>query len=176
MIFSLYYQSMNRITRFLREKLGGQTMISCLIAGALVALCGYLVPLSMFSGEHQLEPLIHGWETASVTTLVLSALVKLFLVNACINFGWKGGSIFPIIYCGALLGYAFALLTGMDGAFAVAILTSALYAYQMRKPLTVAAVLLLCFPVTYILPIIVSAFAASKIPSPFTPKRASEKG
>ena len=76
-------------------------------------------------------------------------------------------SIFPIIFSGALLGYTFALIVGMDGAFAVAMLVSAMYAYIMRKPVAVVMILLLCFPVTYIIPIAVSAIIASKIPTPF---------
>ena len=175
-VAALYYQVIARFTRFLRGKLGDRPIISCLIAGAVVAVCGYLVPLSMFSGEHQLETLIYGWENMTIPVMVLSAAVKLFLINACISFGWKGGNIFPIIYSAALLGYSFALLTGMDGAFAVAILTASLYAYIMRKPVTVVAVLLLCFPVTYILPLLVSAFVASRIPSPFAPKGKGDAG
>ena len=124
----------------------------------------------MFSGEQQLDPLIESWQDGSHQIMILSAIIKLALVSVCINFGWKGGSIFPIIFSGALLGYTFAMIVGMDGAFAVAILTASLYAYSMRKPVTVIMVLLICFPVTYIIPIAVSAFIAGNIPSPFTQK------
>ena len=115
----------------------------------------------------RLEELIAGWQQTSPAVMILTAIVKLALVSFCISFGWRGGSIFPIIFSDALLGYTFALIVGMDGAFAVAMLVSAMYAYIMRKPVAVVMILLLCFPVTYIIPIAVSAIIASKIPTPF---------
>ena len=76
-----------------------------------------------------------------------------------------------MIYAGVAVGYAFALATGMenaasvlDGGFAVAMTVSAMCGYIMRKPLMVVAVLLLCFPVTYIIPIAAAAFVASRVP------------
>ena len=166
-IACLYYQSLAALMRFLGKKIASHRIVSCLIAGVAVAVCGWFIPLSMFSGEHQLEDLIAGYGDLTIPVLAISAAAKLFLVSVCINFGWKGGNIFPIIYSSALLGYDFAAITGMDGTFAVAILTASFYAYLMRKPVTVMAILLLCFPVTYIIPIGISAFLASKIPSPF---------
>ena len=169
-IFALYYLSVEKITHILGEKLSSYPVISALIAGVCVAFAGTFFPLSMFSGEQQLDPLIESWQDGSPQIMILSAIIKLALVSVCINFGWKGGSIFPIIFSGALLGYTFAMIVGMDGAFAVAILTASLYAYSMRKPVTVIMVLLICFPVTYIIPIAVSAFIAGNIPSPFNRK------
>ena len=139
--FSLYYQYIDKLTKLLRKKLGDHAMISSLIAAVCVALCGYFLPLTMFSGEDELRNLIDEWPFDPVQGMILSALVKLFLVNICINFGWKGGNIFPIIFCGALLGYSFAMLSGMDGSFAVAVIAASLYGYYVRKPLTVIAVL-----------------------------------
>ena len=127
--------------------------------------------MTMFSGEHQLSELIEEWQAASPIELILTAILKLVLVSICISFGWRGGSIFPIIFSGACAGYAFALIAGMDGAFAAAVVISSLYAYQMRKPVAVIMILLLCFPVTYIVPIGVSAFIAARIPSPFARRK-----
>ncbi|MCF0141602.1 MAG: chloride channel protein [Mogibacterium sp.] len=166
-VFALYYAGVEKITHILGEKLSSRPVTRAMIAGACVAVAGTFLPLSMFSGEHQMAPLIEGWQTGSPQIMVLSAVVKLALVSICINFGWKGGSIFPIIFSGALLGYTFALIVGMDGAFAVAVLTAALYAYVMRQPVTVVMVLLLCFPVTYIIPLAVSALIAGNLPNPF---------
>ena len=166
LVFSLYYQYVDKLMGLLRKKLGGHAMISSLIAAGSVALCGHFLPMTMFSGEDELKHLIDEWQFDSVQVMILSAIVKLLMVSICINFGWRGGNIFPIIFCSALLGYSFATITGMDGAFAVAVVAASLYAYYMRKPATVIAVLLLCFPITYILPIGISAIIASKIPTP----------
>ncbi len=177
-ILALYFQGVALFVRKLAGKMVREAsrvstrsvLIRCLIPGVLIAFCGYFVPLSMFSGEHQLPQLMEDWTTMSVAVLIISAVLKLFMVNLCIGFGWKGGSIFPIISGGAMAGYAFALIVGMDGAFAVAILVAALYAYISRKPAATIAILLLCFPVTYILPLTAAAIVAAKIPSPFKRK------
>ena len=166
-VFALFYLTMQKLTRNLADKLSGHFFICSFIAAAAVAVAGAFLPMAMFSGEHDLKVLIDSWQSTSPTVMILTAIVKLMLVSLCINFGWRGGSIFPIIFSGALLGYTFALIVGMDGAFAVAMLVSSMYAYIMRKPVAVVMILLLCFPVTYIFPIAVCAGLASIIPTPF---------
>ena len=146
-------------------------IVSAAAAGVLLGVIGHFIPESMFSGEHQMAELIEKWTEYSAWILILAAAAKMLLVNVCINFGWRGGNIFPMIYAGVAVGYAFALATGMenaasvlDGGFAVAMTVSAMCGYIMRKPLMVVAVLLLCFPVTYIIPIAAAAFVASRVP------------
>ena len=157
---------LGRFSAFIGRRLAGYRVISCLIAGAVLGITGYFLPLSMFSGEHDMAAMIDQWQAYPVLLLIMSALAKVFLVNICIGLGWRGGSIFPIIFSGTAVGFAVAALTGIEGAFAVAAVTASLCGYTMRKPVTVIAVLLLCFPVTYIIPLGVAAFIASKIPVP----------
>lgn len=166
MIFGLLYMAVDRITEAIGKRLLNYRIISCMIAGVAVAVMGYFLPLTMFSGEHQMGELMVQWHDYSPMVLILSAIGKILLVNLCINLGWRGGNIFPLIFAGTTVGYAMAAVVGMDGALAVAVTVAALYAYIMRKPFTVAAVLLLCFPVTYIIPVLVSAFIASRVPVP----------
>ncbi|MGX8774004.1 MAG: chloride channel protein, partial [Bacillota bacterium] len=166
-IFALFYLTAEKLTRAIAGKLSGHHFICSFIAAAGLAVAGAFLPMSMFSGEHQLKELITGWQSVSPAEMILTAIVKLVLVSLCINCGWRGGSIFPIVFSGSLLGYTFALVVGMDGAFAVAMLVSSMYAYIMRKPIAVVMILLLCFPITYFLPIAVCAIISSKIPTPF---------
>lgn len=165
-LFGLFYMAVDKLTAVIGKQLLSHRVISCMLAGAAVAVMGHYLPLSMFSGEHQMGDLMNEWQTYSVAVLLLSAIGKIVLVNFCINLGWRGGNIFPMIFAGVTVGYAVAAVVGMDGSIAVAVAAAAMYAYIMRKPLTVAAVLLLCFPVTYIIPILAASFVASKIPAP----------
>lgn len=98
-------------------------------------------------------------------------MLKLLLVNLCINLGWKGGHIFPVIFSGVSAGYAMAMILGIEPVFAVAVTTAALCGYIMRKPVMVIGVLLLCFPVTMIIPLAAAAYIGSIIPTPFSEKR-----
>lgn len=143
-------------------------VLAGMAAGLVLAVAGYFFPLSMFSGEQDMHILMSQWQEYSVWILLFTALVKLFLVNFCIRLGWRGGSIFPIIFAGTALGYTVAALAGADGTFAVAVTVAALYASIVKKPLTVIAVLLLCFPLSYIVPVGAAAFLAARIPSLFS--------
>lgn len=56
---------------------------------------------------------------------------------------------------------------GIEPVFAVAVTTAALCGYIMRKPVMVIGVLLLCFPVTVIIPLAAAAYLGSIIPVPW---------
>lgn len=165
-VFGLFYLTVNWLTECIGRKLLQYRVISCMAAGAIVAATGYFLPLTMFSGEHQMGEMIENWHEISAAVLIASAIGKIFLVNVCISLGWKGGNIFPLIFSGVAVGYAVASVVGMEGTIAVAVTVAALYAYIMRKPLTVTCVLLLCFPIVYAVPIFAAAFITSKVPVP----------
>ena len=165
-VLALWYILTRSVMKKAACLFGEHDILRCVCAGVLLAAAGFFVPLGMFSGEQQLTGLVQYPQTYAVSILVVSAFMKIFLVNSCIELGWRGGNIFPMIFSGAMAGYAFAALTGADGAFAAAVVIAAFYSYIMRKPAAVTCILLLCFPVTYIIPVAVSAFVAAKIPAP----------
>lgn len=160
----MFYLLMNRITSFFGQKMIKYRVASCVLAGLFLASMGTFLPWTMFSGEHQMGEMMEVWREQGFVILFLTTMGKLIIVNLCINLGWKGGNIFPIIFAGLCMGYALALLTGAEPIFAVAVCVSGLCGYIMRKPLTVIAVLLLCFPVTIILPVAAAAYVSSLVP------------
>ena len=169
------------MTATFAECLEKYPIVAAVIAGALLGLVGYFVPETMFSGESGLHELLTTWNGYSAGALFGIALLKGMVSTLCINFGWRGGNIFPIIYMGAAAGYAFALAVNMsdgnamlDGGFAVALVLAAMYGFLSQKPVTVVAVLLLCFPVTYVLPIAVAAFVSAKVSQWFSRWRSRE--
>lgn len=165
-LFGLYYLLMRYMTRSIGGLLEKHRVTSCVIAGVVVAIVTSLAPFTAFSGEEGISKLMENWQAVSPAVLVAAAVLKLFTVNVCVDLGWRGGSIFPLIFSGVAAGYAFASLAGMDGAFAVAVFCAGIYSYVNRKPVSVIMILLMCFPVTYILPIAAASFAASFIPAP----------
>lgn len=166
-ILGLIYCSFEKITRKCAAKIEDKRILSCLIAAVVLAFAGFWLPETMFSGEDALGDLIVNWDMQSPKTLMLIALVKLLLVNVCISFGWRGGHIFPVLYSGASAAFSLALLVGADGTFAAAILMSAMHSYIGRKPVMTVAIMALCFPLTYLPPMLIAAIVARKIPSPF---------
>ena len=168
-ILAFFYCSFEWIAQKLASLVKKTRILSCLIAGLSVAIIGYFVPGTMFSGEHELGDLITNWQSYSPRTLVIIGLFKLILVSLCICFGWKGGNIFPILFSGTAVAYAFAIIVGIDGVFVSAVLLAGLHAYIGRKPITTVAILLLCFPPIYLPIMLISAIIAGKIPTPFNP-------
>lgn len=166
----LVYVTANKITLLIGNKLIKRRILSCMLAGLLLAIIGLAFPWTMFSGEHQMGVLMDVWEEEGALNLILITFMKLILVNICINLGWKGGSIFPIIFSGVALGFAMAMIIGIEPVFAVAVVTAVLCGYIMRKPIMVIGVLLLCFPVTIIIPMTAAAYLGSLIPVPFAKK------
>ena len=166
-VLALIYNGAELVTGKLADKIKDKRILSCLIAGISVAIVGFFFPNAMFSGEHQLGELISDWQSAEAFNLVTTAVIKLLLVNICLSFGIRGGSIFPMIFSASAAGFGIALLLGVDGSVAAALVLASMYAYISRKPLVTVAILLLCFPITYIIPIFLTAFVASKIPTPF---------
>lgn len=168
MLMALLYAAFNGLSEKLAVLLEGRAILAAVLAGALLGLVGFFLPETMFSGETGLHSLLGEWRSYTTGALLLIAVLKGLLSTLCINLGWRGGNIFPIIYMGAAAGYAFALAvnaggSALDGSFAVALVLAAMYGFLSQKPVTVLAVLLLCFPVTYILPIAVAAFVSAKL-------------
>lgn len=160
------YAAANWITEKLGNRIIRHRIISCMLAGLILAVIGLIFPWTMFSGEHQMGELMEVWQNETVVGLIMTAIMKLILVNCCINLGWKGGSIFPVVFSGVSIGYALAMIIGTEPVFAVAVCTAALCGFIMRKPLMVIGVLLLCFPVTVIIPVAGAAYIGTLIPLP----------
>ena len=74
------------------------------LTGVILGFSLWALPLSVFSGENQLKPLVLGAWSLSTGMLLLSALFKLLLVGLCLETGWKGGQFFPVILASSALG------------------------------------------------------------------------
>ncbi|MGL4484649.1 MAG: chloride channel protein, partial [Anaerovoracaceae bacterium] len=159
-----FYNTCQLVFSKVAGKIADKRILSCIIAGCAVALLGLLIPFTMFSGEHDMGEMIKEWSSYSWGILILICFAKLLLTNICISFGWRGGNIFPIIFGSMTLGFAMTALTGVTYEFAVAVVVASTCGYIMKKPIVVAALLLLCFPVTIIIPIGIAACLGSVVP------------
>lgn len=165
---AILYAVFDKLTMTIGRILYKHQIISCAITGILLGIAGHFCASGRFSGEAQMENLIESWQSFTVITLLIMGLVKLLMVNICINMGWKGGTIFPMIYSAVAIGYACAALIGtvsstctIEGTFAVAVVAASMLGFLMRKPVTVVAVLLLCFPLTFLPALIITSFLSS---------------
>lgn len=88
----------------------GSPVLQILLGSLLFAVLASLFPLLRFSGHeelyHALEYGIHG----NVVELLLLGVLKVVALSLCLASGWKGVAIFPLIFAGASVGAASALL------------------------------------------------------------------
>ena len=120
------------------------------ICGLVIGAMGLALPSVLFSGEEQMARLIEDGSGADAWRLIGLCLLKLVLTAFCLRFGMKGGHFFPMIFACACMGFALAGLVFSAPAghevFAAGMVTAAALGAQMKKPLAVSALALLCFP------------------------------
>lgn len=142
------------------------SFLSVLLGGLILGIMGTLIPLTMFSGEEQIALMAESYKKFAPSMLILIGVAKLFLTNFCIYSGWKGGNFFPMIFSGVAIGYGVSMIFSTSTTMTVAAITAALLAVNLRKPVAVSLLLLLCFPVRVIPWLILASFAAANIPLP----------
>lgn len=156
-LYKLFAKGAAALARPLAEK----RVLSCLTAGFFVSLLGLWNLDNLFSGGGRLLSLAASWQQLPMTLLFLTAVTKLLTTALCLAFGWKGGSIFPIVYSAVSLGYGLAAVTGVLPLFAITATTAAACGYLSKRPLLSAAIMLLCFPIRVIVPMLIAAAAGA---------------
>lgn len=160
------YFLFKKLTFSLEQKFKKYTIIRGSVGGLLLGISGTILPLTMFSGEHQMGVVISEAETIGAVMLIVIAVVKLLLTNICIDSGLKGGHFFPIIFCGISIGCAMSLILGIDIVFSASIVTTALVGHTLKKPLATVLLLMIVFPVKLIPIMLFTAIAAKFIETP----------
>ena len=160
-LFYVFKKLTSVYRRFLRKLI----ILRAVIGGLLLGIAGTFLPLTMFSGEHQMEEVFAGMKAIGALTLLLVAVVKLLLTNVCIDSGLKGGHFFPVIFSGICIGCSLSILFGISAVFCAAMVTTALVAHTLKKPLATVLLLMIVFPPVYIPFMLAAAFISVMIPT-----------
>ena len=160
------FLAFGKVTKVASDILEEQVIIRTVICGIILGTIGIFVPYALFSGEHQLGELIGTWGGMTGVFLILTGVAKLFVTPLCVNLGWVGGNIFPLIFAGVSIGYGLSVITGWDAILCVTVMAASICSAVMRKPIIVIAVLFLCFPIKDIPFLLVGAYLAAAIPVP----------
>lgn len=162
----ILYFIFKRLVQFTVRPLKKQIILRAVLCGIILGTIGMVLPFVMFSGEHQMSRIMEVWQEMGFFLLFTTGLVKLLMGNICTEMGWRGGNIFPVIFSGVSIGFAFASFLPIDPIFCVAVVTAAVTSAIMRKPLAVILLLLICFPVNGIIPMAIGAVIGGAIPIP----------
>ena len=155
-----------KLTSVLKGRLEKYIILRAAAGGLLLGIAGTFLPLTMFSGEHQIGVVMEGMKNIGAVMLLAVAIIKLLLTNICISSGLKGGHFFPVIFCGICIGAAFSLFTGVDMIFCMCVATTGLVGFTMKKPIATVLLLMIIFPPRYIPVMLFAAAAARFIPLP----------
>lgn len=150
----------------LDARLGDHPVAKPFATGLILGILAVPLPYVLFPGETQSFELMRNWASVSGAVLVATGLLKCVATPLCINFGWRGGHFFPVIFAGIALGYGIASIGGFEPMFCVAITTATLVAGVQRKALVAIAMLLLCFPVQSIPWIGIACIVGASLPLP----------
>lgn len=147
-----FFEACEHISKSVAGKI--PAIIKEVLCGILIGIMGLAVPMVLFSGEEQMAELMEEPGAYVPLFLIGICLLKLVMTVFCINFGMKGGHFFPVIFACTCMGYGVAGLIFSDPAphvvFAAGIVTATMLGAQLKKPLAVAMLLLLCFPYRFI--------------------------
>ena len=160
------YYIFRRLTHLYESRLKKLTVTRAVIGGLLLGISGTFLPLTMFSGEHQISIIQESAVQIGAVMLLVIAGVKLLLTNICISSGLKGGHFFPVIFCGICIGAAISLFTGVDMIFCMCVATTGLVGFTLKKPVATVLLLMIVFPPRYIPVMLFAAAAARFIPLP----------
>jgi len=105
-LFKFIFQSVTRLVK----PLDRNPLLKPMIGGLIFGLVGAWLPLTLHSGEAELETILVEGAQIGAAMLVLLAVVKLFTLSVCLGSGFPGGFVFPLFFSAGALGYAINLL------------------------------------------------------------------
>ena len=166
LLLYLFFELSEKLSALIAKRI--PTVLRGLLGGILIGVCGMLLPIVLFSGEEEMGALPDTFTTYAPLALIGIAMLKCLITTVSIQTGFRGGHFFPLIFACVCLGFGIAMLifgsnAGSHVVFAAAIVTATTLGIQLKKPLAVAMLLLLMFPVRIILLILLAATVGSLI-------------
>lgn len=165
-VAGLFYSLVEKAVSSAFGFFGNHAVLKGIVGGVLLGISGVFLPLTMFAGETQMEVVAESFLEIGALILLLTGIVKIVICNVCIQSGWRGGNIFPIIFSGLSIGYALSFWIPADPVLLAITVASAFCGYVLRNPLLTIIVLLLCFPLSTFIVLTVCVFMGSLFPHP----------
>lgn len=130
-------------------------LLAAPLGGLLVAVLALPSTLVLFSGAEEMSALFAG--DADPLELLYAGGAKLAAMVVVIAAGWKGGTVFPLMFIGAALAVGVAGIAGLDPAVMYAAAVAGVVAGHLRSLALGVVVALLVVPGSLLLVLIVGA-------------------
>ena len=162
-MIGLIYLVIQKYFNILSNTFNSHIFIRCVLGGLILGIIGTLLPLTMFSGEKEIEILINEYKEIGVALLLLTGIFKLVLTSSCLTLGFKGGHFFPCIFASICFGYSVGIIFNIDLVFSVCVVTTSFMSFIIKKPIATVLLLLLCFSIKSIPIMLVAALIGNLI-------------
>jgi chloride channel protein, CIC family len=152
-----------RIFKRLALPLVGRPILHSTLAGLLLGLLGFALPLTLFLGTDGLVTVTTQAAQLGVALLAVVVLAKMAALAGALAGGFIGGPIFPLLFVGGTAGVVINLLfPGIPQALSVSCMMAAVPGAVLPIPLTLSVIVLLItgVPPTEVIPVVVAALAA----------------
>ena len=150
-------------TRRLAQPLKDRPLTRSTIAGVIMGVAAYALPLTLFLGTDGLAQVTEDPESIGVALIAVSALVKILVTGGALSFGFVGGPVFPLLFVGGAFGSVlFVVAPTVPQALAVPALMAAVAAAVIPAPLSLAGLCILIggIPATQAAPVLTASFSA----------------
>jgi len=138
-LFKFIFQSVTRLVKPLDRK----PLLKPVMGGLIFGLVGAWLPLTLHSGEAEMEVILLEGAQIGAAMLVLLAVLKLFTLSVCLGSGFPGGFVFPLFFSAGSLGYAIHLIFPFIPLSVALVGTMAgIGGAVMRMPFTVVLIML----------------------------------
>ncbi|RRK10325.1 chloride channel protein [Lactiplantibacillus garii] len=130
-------------------------MLKVILGAVGIVVIAHWLPDLLFSGQHSVHLLVGAWQHRDPWLLSGMAAVKLLFLAWCLQFGWCGGDIFPILFASFTQGFAVAAwLPQFDQLVVVAVVATAMAGCLLDNPV-VAGIMVLLFCPLNVSPLII---------------------
>ncbi len=145
-VLAYFHFLSNKAIKKIFRNIEDRFILKGIVGGLILGIMGTVLPLTMFSGEHQIYILLENGIEVNLIILILTSVMKIVLTSICIETGLKGGQFFPLIFSGIAMGYAMSILLKMDPIISMAVVTTSFLANILKKPIAVVLLLIILFP------------------------------
>ncbi|WP_223875894.1 chloride channel protein [Paucilactobacillus kaifaensis] len=153
LIGHLYLRGMIEIRKILQSRLYNEIQM-VLFGGIAIYLASVFVPDLLFSGQHNFHLFTTTWADQSVVALIFVSLGKLLLLTICLNTGWIGGDIFPVMFAATVQGLAISkLIPNLDHTYVIVLISIGLASAILESPLLVGSLMITLFAPLNLIPI-----------------------
>lgn len=162
-VLTVIFGVLLRTFKRLALPLAGRPILHSSLAGFLLGLLGFALPLTLFLGTDGLVTVTTQAAQLGVALLTVVLLAKLVALSGALAGGFIGGPIFPLLFVGGTAGVVINLLfPGIPLALCVSCMMAAVPGAILPIPLTLSVIVLLITGVTptEVIPVPVAALTA----------------